>query len=840
MLKRPLRRRLREIAIEAAIEAENTNAVKDMLAISEFLNQPLILEPEAWLDLEYHLVLASAKRNVDLVRTLLGAKFDPNSSKTTHNDYYYLEALCAAITGGYDERCQLRADRFATEQFDGRHITIQPLSRLELIHALVDSGADVNPVIPSARLYQEPLQWTGVPIHAAIAQGHVELVRYLLSHGALVGSTSATYSAFQILFSEVTNIREPEAVAIAEDLISRGADVNEKFEWQGSMWPETPLTCAARQGNLVLVHLLINSGANQGDKAVLQAVEGHYVQVAESLLDLGIVPADFALTLTKASTAHMYTVIERMISLAKRSADLWNFAYVGSNAEAAQMLLDSEAVPENKKQLEATIEAGIRMNNIALLHQILDIATANQENWDLGSLRGVSLAISLDRIEIVEQLLDFGLPVDFEVFVAALSKKNLPFIKRLMGFVSRSSTPDHSNPNLLPAVELGDPDVLTFIFDLAVSVGFHYVKGNLLDVLCAVIKTENLTLTRICLSHHIWRRTGEFFSWTDGRKLFKCIADTGNVQILELLCQYGAEPFLPDLAQSILSGKYEFVEVVLRDHQKRYPFHVRRASTSALKLAVCCGYMPMISLFLCSGIDYLLVERLDPAVRLPMRTHQYELESALGTAICVDGTPCQPILAMMISKNPDLNSIVKIEWNRELTALIAAIEAKNLPAVELLIQAGADVNLAATYRSQRTPLQAACSVGYFDAVRVLLQLGANPHEPAFYRNGATAMQFAAISGNVGIACLLLEREVDVNEPAARINGRTALEGAAEYGRVAMLQLLLDSGARVDGDRARNCERAIKLAERKGHEKAAHMLKVARQRTLAGQYIEEGS
>jgi len=388
---------------------------------------------------------------------------------------------------------------------------------------------------------------------------------------------------------------------------------------------------------------------------------------------------------------------------------------------------------------------------------------------------------------------------------------------------------------LLPAAELGDPDVLTFILDWGITYDTYSIDPILLDVLCAVIKTENLTLIRKCPSHNIWDNVDNDVSRLDRDKLFKCIADTGNVPILELLCQYGAKLLVPDLVKSVQSGKYEFVEVVLRDHQKRYPFHGRGIETSALKLAICRGYMSIISLFLSSGIDYLWVGTMDYN-----DGGRDEPESALGTAICVDGTPCQPILSMMISKNPDLNGIVKIEWTRELTALIAAIEAKNLPAVELLIQAGADVNLAATYRSQRTPLQAACSVGYFDAVRVLLQLGANPHEPAFYRNGATAMQFAAISGNVGIACLLLECEVDVNEPEARINGRTALEGAAEYGRVAMLQLLLDSGARVDGDRARNCERAIKLAERKGHEKAAHMLKVARQRTLAGQYIEEGS
>jgi len=438
LLKRPLSRHVQEIAFTAAMQAQNTNAVKDLLAISGFSNQTLYLEPRYSFWPVHPLVFASAKRNVDLVRALLDAKSDANPWKFTHNGPLHSMPLCAAITGEYVMRNVPAGDRFATEQFDGRHITIQPLARLELIHALVDAGADINPVIPLALRGRASLEWTRVPIQAAIAQGHVELVRYLLSRGALVGSALMTYSAFQILFSEVTNIREPEAVAIAVDLISRGADVNEEFEWAPPAWletPRTPLTCAARQGNLVLVHLLINSGAKQGDEAVLQAVEGRHIQVAESLLDLGIVPADFARTLTEASTAHMYTVVERMISLAKRSNDLWHFAYVGSNAEAVQMLLDSEAVPENGTQLEAAIEAAIRINNVALLRQILDVATANQGNWDLGSLRGVSLAISLDRLEIVEQLLDFGLPVDAEVFAAAVSKKSLPFIKHLMGLV---------------------------------------------------------------------------------------------------------------------------------------------------------------------------------------------------------------------------------------------------------------------------------------------------------------------------------------------------------------------------------------------------------------------
>ncbi|KAF2796606.1 ankyrin [Melanomma pulvis-pyrius CBS 109.77] len=114
--------------------------------------------------------------------------------------------------------------------------------------------------------------------------------------------------------------------------------------------------------------------------------------------------------------------------------------------------------------------------------------------------------------------------------------------------------------------------------------------------------------------------------------------------------------------------------------------------------------------------------------------------------------------------------------------------------VHLLVQEGADVNLAPWLGVTRTPLQRAAENGDFAIVEYLLEQGAIVDTvPAL--TGGTALQLASIQGFVGIATLLLEKGAGVNFPAAGSkHGRTAFEGAAKRGRVDMMSLLMKWGA----------------------------------------------
>lgn len=124
------------------------------------------------------------------------------------------------------------------------------------------------------------------------------------------------------------------------------------------------------------------------------------------------------------------------------------------------------------------------------------------------------------------------------------------------------------------------------------------------------------------------------------------------------------------------------------------------------------------------------------------------------------------------------------------TALLKAIDYRNLAAVRTLIKAGANVNLRAKADYYSTPLQAAVSKGCMNMAQYLLENGADVNAPPHDIDGATALQFAALEGYTGTAVLLLDKGADVNAPPARLDGRTALERAAKHGRKDMVQLLL--------------------------------------------------
>ena len=207
-----------------------------------------------------------------------------------------------------------------------------------------------------------------------------------------------------------------------------------------------------------------------------------------------------------------------------------------------------------------------------------------------------------------------------------------------------------SNKDIILAVELRDPDVLEFIIDCCDLKDPRIEKRQLIDVLCIAVKTENFAVIRTCLEiAPLELFQGYFPSVQISRTIF----ETDSIQILELFFQYGANPAVfPDLRMSVRLGNYKFIEAILSAYQERYKVYMRGYGVSALKEAICCGDVPLVSLFLSFGVDYLRIER-SPYL-LSSKYNNYRKESPLGTAIRHQKSPDQSILAMIASNNPKL------------------------------------------------------------------------------------------------------------------------------------------------------------------------------------------
>lgn len=181
---------------------------------------------------------------------------------------------------------------------------------------------------------------------------------------------------------------------------------------------------------------------------------------------------------------------------------------------------------------------------------------------------------------------------------------------------------------------------------------------------------------------------------------------------------------------------------------------------------------------------------------------------------------CIPVVDLLLQAGADVNApAIHAHHN---TALQGATRKLRTDLVKKLIAAGADINALPGPRWGMTALQGAVDSGSSAMVRFLLSKGADVNGPPSAAYGATALQKAVIKGNLVITSLLLKHGADVNAPAAKSHGRTALEAAAEHGRLDIMYLLLRNDEDPDTFNLR-CRRAVKLAEASGHFVLARIL-----------------
>lgn len=177
---------------------------------------------------------------------------------------------------------------------------------------------------------------------------------------------------------------------------------------------------------------------------------------------------------------------------------------------------------------------------------------------------------------------------------------------------------------------------------------------------------------------------------------------------------------------------------------------------------------------------------------------------------------------------------------RRMTALQMAAMDWRVDVMELLLQAGADVNAPAKHAHGRTALQASCDDQATSSdkqqlklktVQLLLDHGADVNAAPARTAGITALQAAAKWGDLAVAKLLLfHRPVaDVNAPPCqqaffpKVLG-TALDLAADNGRIDMVQLLLNCNGLSHSRCETGFDGAIRLAQSKGHFAVAELIR----------------
>lgn len=164
-------------------------------------------------------------------------------------------------------------------------------------------------------------------------------------------------------------------------------------------------------------------------------------------------------------------------------------------------------------------------------------------------------------------------------------------------------------------------------------------------------------------------------------------------------------------------------------------------------------------------------------------------------------------------------ALANVKDEKGLSAIMKAVYYRKKEVVAVLLAAGLDLNIfeaAATGQTERiralidrdaalanafspdgfAPIGLAAFFGHPQAVEVLLEAGADVNAPSREAMKVTPLHSAAAAGEVGIARLLISRGADVNAAQAE-QGFTPLHEAALSGDIELAKLLLEHGANVN-------------------------------------------
>lgn len=799
----------------------------------------------------------ASRHNHPLLLALLQAGASPTTAPPNMNDgsLHAINPLIAAILLG-DSRT-----RPVTLNQDNQHSSLELV--LNVVRTLVENGADVNAVhrcsaswsslsnrlvlnlescpICSAvyfssdnqdgiTLLQVPiLELRCSPICAAAYNAHFPVVTYLLDQGAEVHRGSGGQYALLSLTKSLNHCNATSAFEIAKTLINKGVDISITS-------PEDELTAldyTIGNNSPDLVELLLSKGATFTPQSLNRAISTGSTQLVHQILDSmfptkdeKINPLDF---LPAALMEGMDHIAPKLLDLALTTGHAWP-SYVlyqrgveGMN-RAIVFILDSGTVP-SPIWIAKCLAAAIDIRNVRHVHSLvklsMEYSNSGALEWCPDTVEGaLNLAITEEASELLDLLLECSVIPDCRAINASLMKEDFDLFDRFLKM------------NIQWCLSDSDTDSA-------------YIYEENLPVLIRLKDHTHILQTLLAVEE----RDGSFSSFTE------CAVRLDDFYALKILLKWGYghdRLWLDDVVTLAAElGKDRILHEALQIYQEFHGVCDRGFGSRALHCAIsmACEHehfqkaLEIAEKLLSFGVNPLF----KTSGCIPhdeLRLSCSGLSRVISDKAILHRSKWQHLMLQSISK---IDSVIeakvinagwidsRFEHRREMlgyTPLLLAILVKDVSAVKLVLDAGADINLPATIQTRRTPLQAACDSKSWEIFLLLLSKGANVNAPAGAYKGGTALQLAAVRGDLKMVSELLKKKADVNAPGAKIGGRTALEGAAEYGRVGVLELLLDCKlAKIDGDGDVQYQKALKLAEQNGHQKAFFMLRAAKERRL---------
>ena len=484
-----------------------------------------------------------------------------------------------------------------------------------------------------------------------------------------------------------------------------------------------------------------------------------------------------------------------------------------------------------EEHFSAALNAASDVEDIPLIETLIQMG-GKVSSKGLG--RALSVAIKNGRDDLAGEMIGLGADINMVCpgsgppLLEALKRRNEALVLSLLG---AGADPDYvrvqggdrrtkKEPSVALAVKWGNQTVIQNLTYVGADLNDCITHPNSEAPLTIAVKRRNREMMLFLLAFGADLNNPETRKY--GGTALGAAVENGDVEMARFLLDKGADSNDSWALQKAIFTDEKLLGLLFERWRAKYPMEKGDFGTRILAEAVVTGNERVIRLMLENGVSAEVMVSIDG-----------ERATPFGHAIAEQQVNFTGCLELFLQKGCTANDVVAEASQRRfypgasehftiqqdygstprlmVTALLTAIDTRNISTVELLICHGGDVNLPTFGLITRTPLQRAAEIGSLDIVDLLLNYGANVNAPAADRGGGTALQLAAIGGYIPIACKLLSLNADPNAPASRVNGRTALEGAAEHGRLDMVKVLLNGGAASGPDEKTQVANATVLA-----------------------------
>ena len=601
--------------------------------------------------------------------------------------------------------------------------------RLEIVHMLLEKGADVDHRTPQGNTV----------LMAAAEGGRVEIVHLLMARNQDVntvgvnGQTALLRAGLSgheemIAFLKQAGARIGflEAVILDDIAVAQSLPSPDPTE-RGPQWGFAPLFWAVKHERPDALRLLLERGvsanaANKSGQTILfSAVMRGEAECARILLDAGADP--------NPNMPHGMSPL--------------NWAGNRGDTAIMNLLLERGADPNagSKREMGGGLMGAIMFGNVEAARRLLEAGADPNAKSDVG-FTPLAFATARDDKEMVKLLLEWGASVkgDENTIPASLMAHHKPEIAALLKQAAGV------NPHEL-AKEGKTAELLAHL-DAGADINAPGEHGETL--LIAALRGKQGDTARILIER------GADVNAPDriGQTALICAAMRGDLDTTRLLLKRGA-----DIAVADNRGQTALLSAAFADKQDIITLLADAGAQIGPVEAAILGDLLAVRRMLDAGADVDTRTRggITPLMGAAARGHL-------------------DVLTALLIRRVDINAVDE----EGQTALTWAVMHEQKEALHLLLDEGADVNLAGENRQFNRQMETSMK-------RKNLSM-----DKLFLRRGTTPLGAAALHNATDIAELLLDRGAEVNQSCG-FNGQ-AIGMAAMLGHADMVRLLLGRGA----------------------------------------------